>query len=44
MKLKVTEEGLLIPKELLDLGRFHLGSGVSDASEKHETYLSKRDV
>jgi hypothetical protein len=69
MRLKVTEEGLLIPKELLqgaeevdvtkednlilvmpagkadpilDLGRFPVKSGVSDGSEKHDAYLSKR--
>jgi hypothetical protein len=71
MRLKVTEEGLLIPKELLqgaeevdvrkedslilvmlagktdpilDLGKFPVRSGVSDGSERHDAYLSKRDV
>lgn len=71
MRLKVTEEGLLIPKELLqgaeevdvrkedslilvmpagkddpilDLGKFPVKSGVSNGSEKHDTYLSKRDA
>ena len=71
MRLKVTEEGLLIPKELLqgaeeadvrkedrlilvmlsgksdpilDLGRFPVRAGVSDGSDKHDAYLSKRDA
>jgi hypothetical protein len=71
MRLKVTEEGLLIPKELLQgaeevdvrkedslilvmpagkddpilgLGKFPVKSGGSDGSEKHDTYLSKRDA
>jgi hypothetical protein len=71
MRLKVTEEGVVIPKELLqgaeevevrkedrlilvipagkadpilDLGRFPVRSGVSDGSEKHDAYVSKRDA